>query len=140
MGTAINDVITIVSPRTFAQWVTGETRSRKPGRTPGRPRTKEAILELVLRLARETGWRYTRILGELKKLGIRSVCQSTVIVILREAGLDPGPKRGVGTGSELLERHAEALWACDFLSVKAWTAQGLVELYVLFLALPEEAR
>ena len=44
----------------------------------------------MLRLANENGWGYTRILGELKKLGIGTVCRSTVVNILKEAGLDPG--------------------------------------------------
>jgi len=33
-------------------------------------RAKEEIRELILKLARETGWGYTRIVGELKKLGL----------------------------------------------------------------------
>lgn len=104
----------------------------KTGRMPGRPRTKEYVREFVLRLARDTGWGYSRILGELKKLGIHSVCRSTVINILREAGLDPGPKRGFGTWSEFLERHAATLLASDFLAVKTWTTRGIVDVYVLF--------
>jgi putative transposase len=66
-------------------------------RKPGRPKTALEVRELVLRLARETGWGYTRILGELKKLGICSICRSTVVNILKEAGLDPCPKRGEQT-------------------------------------------
>lgn len=36
----------------------------------GRPKTKEEIRELVLKMARENDSGYTRIMGELKKLGI----------------------------------------------------------------------
>jgi putative transposase len=57
VGPAIKDLITIVSPRTFARWVSGETKAkRKPAREPklGRPRTEEAIRDLILKLARET--------------------------------------------------------------------------------------
>ena len=71
--------------------------------------------------------------GELKKLGIGSVCRSTVVNILKEAGLDPGPKRGVGTWDDFLTRHAATLWAADFLSVKSWTMNGFVDLYLLFV-------
>lgn len=132
VGNAIKDLITIVSPRTVLRWVNGDSpRTAASPRKPGRPRTAEAIRDLVLRLARETGWGYTRILGELKKLGIRSVSRTTVVNILREAGLDPGPKRGEGTWSEFLTRHAQTLWACDFFSTKVWTTAGLVEMYVL---------
>jgi putative transposase len=74
---------------------------------------------------------YTRILGELKKLGIR-VSRSTVVNILKEAGLDPGPKRGEGTWDEFITRHAQTLWACDFFSARTWTLRGVVEVYILF--------
>ncbi|MBA4192722.1 MAG: integrase, partial [Planctomycetaceae bacterium] len=71
-------------------------------------------------------------LGELKKLGVRSVSRTTVVNILKEAGLDPGPKRGKGTWDEFVRRHASTLWACDFLSVKSATLTGFVDLYLLF--------
>jgi putative transposase len=86
----------------------------------------------VLRLARETGWGYTRILGKLRKLGISKMSRATVINILREHGLEPGPKRGEETWVEFLKRHSATLWACDFFSKKVWTARGLVEMFVLF--------
>ncbi|MBA4192283.1 MAG: integrase, partial [Planctomycetaceae bacterium] len=71
-------------------------------------------------------------LGELKKLGVRSVSRTTVVNIFKEAGLDPGPKRGKGTWDEFVRRHASTLWACDFLSVKTATLTGFVDLYLLF--------
>jgi putative transposase len=101
-------------------------------RKPGRPRTPEDIRRLVLKIARETGWGFARILGELRKLGIRNVSKTTVADILRGAGLDPGPKRGAGTWSDFVRRHAATLWACDFLSVRSATLKGFVDLYVLF--------
>jgi putative transposase len=64
------------------------------------------------------------------------VSRSTVINILREAGLDPGPKRGVGTWTDFLERHAATLWASDFLTVKTWTTRGIVDVFVLFFLHP----
>jgi putative transposase len=67
LGSAIRDLVTIVSPRSFNRWVAGE-RAPKPRwgakRKPGRPRTPEDIRHLVLRIARETGWGYARVLGE----------------------------------------------------------------------------
>jgi putative transposase len=131
LGTAIRELITIVTPRTFLRWINGES-SPKHSTKGGRPRTKAEIQELILHLARESGWGYTRILGELKKLGIRSVCRSTVIKILKENGLDPGPKRGEGSWEEFIKQHAATLWACDFFSKKVWTASGLVEMFLLF--------
>jgi putative transposase len=135
LGAAYKELVGIVSPRTFLRWLNGEGRRprRRAGLTrPGRPRTPEAIRDLVLRLARENDWGYTRILGELKKLGVRKVARSTVVNILREDGLDPGPKRGEDTWHEFITRHAKTLWACDFFSKPVWTLRGLVEVYVLF--------
>jgi putative transposase len=137
LGAALQDLISIVSPRTFARWVSGEGQPRPPGgpagpAKPGRPRTKEEVRELVLKLARETGWGYTRILGELKKLGVGKVSRSTVVNILKANGIDPGPRRGPGTWDEFIKRHASTLWACDFFSKKVWTCSGLVDVYVLF--------
>ena len=48
-------------------------------------------------MAKDNGWGLGRILGELKKLGIYSVCKTTIRTILKEHGFDPGPKRGKGT-------------------------------------------
>jgi putative transposase len=70
---------------------------------------------LIVKLARETGWGYTRILGELKKLGTCHVSRNTVRNILLAHGLDPGPRRGVGTWDEFLKIHAATLWQCDFV-------------------------
>jgi putative transposase len=136
LGPAIQNLITIVSPRTFARWVSGETNAKgKPKTEPrrGRPRTEEGIRDLILLIARQTGWGYTRILGELKKLGVRSIARSTVVNILRQNGLDPGPKRGEGTWDEFVARHVQTLWACDFFSKKVWTLNGLVEYFIFFV-------
>ncbi len=132
LGRKLDEVITIVSPRTFARWASGETKSVGKQEETGRKRTAEDIRELILRIARETGAGYTKILGELKKLGIKNVSRSTVVNILREHGIDPGPKRGEGTWDEFVKRHAETLWATDFFSKKVWTKGGLVEFFVLF--------
>lgn len=134
LGAAIQELITIVSPRTFARWLSGEkrpSRTKRADAKPGRPKTADEICKLVVQLAQETGWGYTRILGELKKLGV-TVSRSTVVAILKEHGLDPGPKRGEGTWREFVERHRETLWACDFFSKKVWTKAGLVDVFVLF--------
>jgi putative transposase len=83
-------------------------------------------------MARETGWGYSRIVGELKKLGVRAIAKSTVKNILKEHGLDPGPKRGEGIWTDFLKRHAATLYACDFFSKKVITLPGVVEVFVLF--------
>jgi putative transposase len=138
VGSAIKTLVTIVSYRTFCRWtaaVAGPPLAKARAATvrkPGRPRTAEDLRALVVRLARENGWGYTRILGELKKIGVYTVSRSTVVNILKEEGLDPGPKRGTGTWDEFVKRHAATLWASDFVSVRTLTATGIVDLYILF--------
>jgi putative transposase len=74
LGGALKNLITIVSPRTFARWVAGAgTRAKStPARKSGRPRTAEEIRELVVQIACENGWGSLRVHGELKKLGVRN--------------------------------------------------------------------
>jgi putative transposase len=134
LGDAVKELLSIVSPRTFARWINGETPtkvSRKPT-AMGRPRTAKETRELILRLARENAWGYTRILGELKKLGVKA-SRSTIVNVLKENGIDPGAKRGVGTWHEFLTRHAATLWATDFFSKKVCMPWGLTEFFLLFV-------
>ncbi len=118
LGGALKAIITIVSPRTFARGATGTTtpKAKPPGpRQGGRPRTAEGIRKLVIPIAADNGWGSLRVAGELREFGVHNVSCSTVVNILRQANLDPGPKRGEGTWSEFLRRHAATLWASDFI-------------------------
>lgn len=104
---------------------------RRCGKT-GRPRKPEEIRELIVRIARATGWGYTRVLGELRKLGINSVSRTTVRRILQEHGIDPAPKRRDQSWDEFIRAHAETLWACDFFTKTVWTPVGPRLAFVLF--------
>lgn len=106
----------------------------------GRPRTQEQIRELTLKLTRENDWGYSRILGELRKLGIQVISRNTVKNILKANGLDPGPKRGAGTWDEFLKIHAATLWQCDFYAKKVLTLKGLRDLYLLIFLHVETRR
>jgi putative transposase len=88
----------------------------------------------------QNAWGLTRILGELRKLNIKSVSRNTVKNILKANGLDPGPQRGVGTWDEFLKLHAATLWQCDFLSVRTLTTKGIRELYLLVFLHVESRR
>jgi len=129
LGKAIHSVVTIVTPGTFLCWLR-EERKAKP-RKRGRPRTADELRKSILRMARENDWGYTRIMGELKKIGITPPSRNTVKSILKKAGLEPGPKRGAGTWDEFLNRHAATLVQCDFLNKKIWTVTGLRGVFVL---------
>jgi len=132
LGKALGELVSIVAPDTLRRWI---RESKKPGGIKqgkrGRPRTKEEIRELIIKFARENDWGYTRIMGELKKLGITPPSKNTVKNILKENGLDPGPKRGAGTWDEFLKMHAASLWQCDFYSKKVLTLKGFRDLYLL---------
>jgi len=106
-------------------------KKAEPTKKRGRPRTPDEIRELVLKLARENSWGYTRILGELRKLGITRISRQTVKNILKEHDLDPGPVRGKGSWDEFLKIHAATLWQCDFVSKRMWTLRGFDDLYFL---------
>jgi putative transposase len=132
VGAAINQLITIVVPDTFHRWVReAKGHKRSQAKPIGRPKKPVDLKKLILRIARETGWGYTRVLGEIRKLTRHKVSRQTVANIMREAGLDPGPKRGEKTWDEFLRIHSATLWQCDFFTKCAWTLKGRRYLYVL---------
>ena len=73
----------------------------------------------------------TRIIGELRKLGITKISRQTVRNILKEEGIEPGPDRTSDKWETFLARHAETLWGCDFFSVRTVTARGIREMYLM---------
>ena len=76
LGPGIRHVITIIAYSTFRRWVRKANGKEKSAKM-GRPRIAANIRELVVRIARETGWGYTRILGELKKLRVGKISRQT---------------------------------------------------------------
>jgi putative transposase len=129
LGTAIRELITIVSPRTFSRWLMDEKRQRKPARAGRKPFFD--LRDLIIKIASETGWGYSRVLGEIKKLTRRKCSRQFVVNVMREHGFDPGPKRGEKTWDEFLKMHAETLWQCDFFSKRVLTLCGVREFFVL---------
>lgn len=82
-------------------------------------------------MARENAWGYSRIQGELMKLGI-VVARNTVKNILIKNGFHPSPGKHVGDWNRFLTRHMQTLWACDSFTQDVWTAFGKVTFYVFF--------
>ena len=103
-------------------------------RAVGRPRVREEIAELVLRIARANpAWGYDRIQGALTNLGYE-ISDQTVGNILKARGIEPAPDRKrKATWKTFLKSHWECLAAMDFTAVEVWTQGGLVTYYLLFV-------
>jgi putative transposase len=100
-----------------------------PHRRPGRPLTSPEVRGLVVRMAQENpGWGYRRIQGELLGLGIK-LAASTVWMILKEAGIEPAPRRLEQSWAEFLRQQAASILECDFFTVDTLF---LRRFYVLF--------
>ena len=130
-GKVLAQLASIVHPSTILRWIAAEKKNKPKPKKRGRPRTPEQLRQLILKMARENEWGYTRIMGELKKLGIKPPSRNTVRAILKEYGYDPGPKRGEGTWDDFLKQHAASLWQCDFFSKRIMTLKGIREVFVL---------
>jgi transposase InsO family protein len=131
----LRELGTIVTPDTILRWYRRLVASKYDGsgkRRPGRPRVVDSIRALTGRLALENErWGYTRIVGELAKLG-HTVSRSTVRRILRERGIDSAPDRSKPMPwSTFLKTHWEAMAAADFFTVEVLSCVGLIR-YVVF--------
>src|ERR1039457_4949862 len=120
----------LVTPDTILRWHRDIVRRRWAARSmrgkSGRPATRRNIKALALRLARENpGWGYRRIHGELVGLGVK-VAASTAWEILKNAGIDPAPRRTGPGWSLFLRFQAEAILACDFFTADLLVTQAYV--------------
>ena len=94
-GSQVRQLRLIISPRTLLRWHADLVRRHwaYPRRSAGRPRTAASVRALVLEMARDNpSWGYRRIHGELAGLG-HKLAPSTVWQILKDAGIDPAPRR-----------------------------------------------
>jgi transposase InsO family protein len=97
----------------------------------GRHKTNSEVVALILRLTHENPrWGYSRIHGELAKLGYR-VGPSTVRDILKQHGVPSAPEREPrgSTWRQFLARHRHQIVACDFFTCETLF---LKTIYVLF--------
>src|SRR5690606_24642204 len=89
---ALNELDTLVTPDTLLRWhrqLVAAKWNCSSRRAPGRPRTMNTIVDLVLRMALDNrSWGYTRIRGALANLG-HEVGRGTIANILREHGIEP---------------------------------------------------
>ena len=78
MGQVIEELITLVAPSTFYRWCRDEPSGKKKLNPKGGQRKPREIRELVIEVTTTTGFGYTRIIGELRKLGIKGISRQTV--------------------------------------------------------------
>jgi putative transposase len=122
----------LVAPRTLLRWHADLVRRRWTYRRPGagRPSTVPSVQALVLEMARDNpGWGCRRIHGELAGLGCK-LALSAVWQILKDAGIDPAPRRSGQSWRAFLDAQAKTILATDFFHVDTVL---LRRLYVLFV-------
>lgn len=129
----LSRIATIVTPDTILRWhrrlVAAKWTHHRS--RPGRPGLMKELKALICRMAREnSGWGYSRIRGELKKLG-HKVARTTIANTLHQAGIPPSPERPTNW-REFLRAHAGDIVGMDFFTTEVWTPLGLVTQYTLF--------
>ena len=116
----------LVTPGTLLRWHANLVKrrwtcTRRQGRSP----TRRTSRDLVLKMAAENPiWGYRRIASELAKLGCH-IAAATVRAILKNAGIDPAPRRSGPTWGQFLRSQAEGILACDFFTVETVTLARL---------------
>jgi len=134
----LEQLATIVTPDTILRWhrelVARHWDYSRRRKDVGRPPLSKEIVELVLRIARESPtWGYDRIQGALANLGHR-ISDTTVANILKIHGIEPAPDRKrQSTWKSFLEAHWDVLASVDFTTIEVWTKSGLVTCYLLFV-------
>jgi putative transposase len=118
----LHELATLVTPETLLarhRKLIARKYDGSQQRGAGRPRTRNEIQQLVVRMATDNrDWGYRRIQGALANLGYE-VARSTIANILKEHGLEPAPERERKTNwKELLSRHREVIVAAAFFTIE----------------------
>jgi putative transposase len=141
----LREVASVAQPDTILAWyrklVARKFDGSKARRSPGRPRIKREVEQLIVRMAKENrDWGYDRIAGALANLGYE-VCDQTVGNVLQRHGLPPAPERKrTTTWSAFIRIHLALLAGTDFFTAEVLTLHGLVTYYVLFFIHLESRR
>ena len=123
----------VIKPATLIGWHRQILRRHwtfKHRRRPARPRIGRNAEKLILQIAGENPhWGYTKIAGEVRKLGYSTIGRSTVERILKRHGLAPRPHHNGLTWADFLGHYGPFVWARDLLTV---TTATLRTCHVLF--------
>ncbi|MEO5368871.1 MAG: hypothetical protein H7833_02200 [Magnetococcus sp. DMHC-1] len=133
-GHDIDNLMEIVRPSTYRRWLC-QTNKGQPFKRIGRPHLTKELRDTAVRMAKENLlWRYRRIVGEIKKLGLYAGA-NTVKRILTEAGIHPTPKKEKKKPPlpwlTFIKAHMESIVATDFFSKDIFTPLGKRTAYVL---------
>jgi hypothetical protein len=101
---------------------TPETGSRKKVARAGRPRVEEGVHDAIIRIRKETGWGYIKIVQAMRRLG-HTILRQTVKNVLVQPGLGPEPK----DHPQYLEYQANHLIADRGRSIERALGRGSVE-------------
>jgi len=140
----LGEVASIVTPDSILAWhrkLIAKKYDSSSKRGPGRPRVKDEIPKLTVRMAQDNAsWGYPTIRGALFNLG-HEVARETIRNILKEHGIVPAPDRRKRTPwSTFLKAHWDSIAAADFFTVEIWTLAELTHYHVLFFIKPSNRR
>ncbi len=133
-GRKLDEAILLFKPDTVLRWHRKLVRRKwtfPQEKRTGRPAVPTELEQLIVRLATENpGWGYSKIQGELLKLGL-SVSRSSVRNVLKRHHISPSThrKRQGSNWRSFLGHYAGQMIACDFFAVETIRLQTL---YVLF--------
>ncbi len=132
----VDDLVRIVSVKTYKRWLREQKEGRVTGRVGRSRRMTASVRALILRIAKENnGWGVRRIVGELRKLTLRP-SRSSVHRVLVDEGVLPDPDRRAPKGvttpwRTFVAAHINTTVACDFFCKKVWTVSGTHMAYCL---------
>jgi putative transposase len=130
----LNQSLLLFTPATVLRWHRELVRHQwtfHHRQAVGRPRSAAELEALIVRLATEhSRWGYSKIEGELRKLGYH-IGRSTIRAVLKRHHVPAAPVRArqSSTCHAFVRQHQQHLLACDFFTVETlW----LKTVYVLF--------
>ena len=134
----LEEVGTLFTPDTILRWhrrlIAKKWDYSDKRKNVGRPRIRQAIVDLILRFATENPtWEFDRIQGALANVGYH-ISDTTVGNVLKQHGIEPAPgRKRTTTWKTFIKSHWDVLAAIDFTTIEVWTKGGLVTFYLLFV-------
>lgn len=130
----VDDIMHVVVPETYKRWLC-ELKGKRQHKPPGRPTIPVAIRNLVLRITKENlRWGYRRVIGELKKLGIK-IGVTTIREALKREGDFPDPNKATKKPPILwttfVHANLDSMVATDSFAKRIMTLRGMRDAYLL---------